>query len=54
MRSGFNVFDERTHKYRTYFGYSEEIEIILMEVVEDDGVALSMIGLAATILLNVF
>ena len=58
MRAGFNVFDERNDSHRTYFGYSDEIEITLMEVIEDHDIALlrvsSLITLSAALLISAF
>ncbi len=47
--AGFNVFDKRSDLYRTYYGYSEEIEILLSESANDSDFALCTVaGILAT------
>ena len=54
MRGGFNVFDTRTDKFRTYYGYGPEVEVLLTETSVNTGsknLSLALLSLAVGSLL---
>lgn len=46
---GFNVFDTRNDDYRSYWGYGDEIEIVLGETAENNTLDKASFNLVSTL-----